>query len=52
MQTTREEVENDLITIAEEIEERFFNRDQGIFTTFEYQRFVRQTFIRGEEVEN
>jgi hypothetical protein len=46
------DVKNDLIEIAEEIEERFYNEEEGIFTTFKFQRFVQQTFIRDGEDDN
>jgi len=47
IQAIRQEVENELIEIAEGIEDRFFNGEEGVFSAFEFQRYVQQTFIRG-----
>ncbi len=46
LQASRDEVDEDLNQIANEIEERFFNGNQGIFRAFEYQKFTQQIRVR------
>ncbi len=49
LQAQRQEVDEDLKQIANEIEEHFFNGNQGIFRAFEYQQFIQPAFVRDGE---
>ncbi len=46
LQVERPEVHEDINEIANEIEERFFNGNEGIFKAFEYQQFIQPTIVR------